>query len=225
MAVAVGFVEACAIRDGPVDVPAAAIDVASIDAALVGLPNALLGWPGPSELDGAARVATPPRTKSSATTIVTFCRRDAARHALPTVVMELFPPSSGAPAIKRVEFGPSPVLEIEDVATLDPHGFPDNGERTGVWIRVGRANPDRISLSHRLDAYRFDNEVAKLLSLIRRSEEIRVGRVERDEDVEVAIGFVTDRLDGAGHADAGRLDRESRGVVDVAVLVGWLARR
>jgi hypothetical protein len=72
LAVAMGLFEAGAEASGSVGVSAAAIDVASSDVPLVGLPSAVFGWSGAKEPAGVVRVATPPRARTRATAIVAF---------------------------------------------------------------------------------------------------------------------------------------------------------
>ncbi len=75
------------------------------------------------------------------------------------------------------------MLEIEDVSTLHPDGFSDDGEGAGKRIGVGRACPFRVGLTHRPYANRLNDEVAKFLSLVRRRQQSCVLRIESEEDV------------------------------------------
>jgi hypothetical protein len=112
LAVAMGLSEIGAEASGSVGVSALAIDVASSDVPLVGLPSAVLGWPGVKEPDGVVRVATLPRARTSATAIVIFWRREAARQAAPILIGAPPALSFVTPAIERVKLSPAPVLEV-----------------------------------------------------------------------------------------------------------------
>jgi len=122
-----------------------------------------------------------------------------------------------------MQLGPTPMLEVEHVAALHPDALADGRERSGKRVWVRRANRDRVGLPDRVYAHGLDSKITELFALVRRPQEVAVGRIEREKDVKIAVRLVTDRLDRTGHMDACCGDLESRRVVDVSVLVRRLA--
>ena len=76
-----------------------------------------------------------------------------------------------------------------------------------------------------MHADRLDHEVAQLDSLVGGRQQVDVWRVERQQDVQVAIGFRANGSHRSCDADTRGLYAQPIRVVDVLILVGRLAAR
>jgi hypothetical protein len=90
---------------------------------------------------------------------------------------------------------------VEYVPAFHPDVEADHWER-GQGVRIGRTTGDCICLGDSTNTDRLDDEVAQLYALIGGHQEIRIGGVEGQEYVEVAVGFGADRGHRACDPDA-----------------------
>jgi len=89
------------------------------------------------------------------------------------------------------------MLEVEDIAALEPDVGADRRGHGGERIAIRRTGADRVRLADGSDADRLNDEITELLALVRWPQEVNVGWVEGDEDMQVAVGFGPDRCDPA----------------------------
>src|SRR6266566_4016418 len=124
-----------------------------------------------------------------------------------------------------MELGPATVLKVEHITPLEPDVLARR-RQTHQRVGVGGARSDRISLRHGVLADRLYHEApvqtAGLVN-VGGTQEVGEGGIGLDPDMVVAIRLAQDPDHGPGHANASSKHLEPRGMVDVLVLVGWIA--